>query len=369
MSFNAPFTTTSYYNWLFDKESESLNADSSPVLKYSLPAVGSSKTDSRQNIPRSVDYSSITNLPADLIRQREAAIDLYNVEHETSSSADDVPTILASMHMQNNPNALFSQDNQNLFLERGQDFVGFGYHNVTQTPSNFLPTVPETKSAAIESSPNQAVDSSVSTSSARSPANSSFSRPIGNHSQTSTSMTSQVSTPPDYRCASVATYSPPDSFVAREAPRLPTVTKKARDDLMYIIIQSQPTKPEGSEIAPSDPLLSLSSLQHYSDLFFTRFNSTYPLLHQATFDSTSVPPLLLMSVLLLGATYSDKEAHLLAVCLHDIMRPLIHSSKDFSTKPKLWMLQTILLVECFGKSRAGEKQHDMSHLYHGLLIK
>ncbi|KAI8253031.1 Nicotinate catabolism cluster-specific transcription factor [Colletotrichum sp. SAR 10_77] len=29
---------------------------------------------------------------------------------------------------------------------------------------------------------------------------------------------------------------------------------------------------------------------------------------------------------------------------------------------------TILLVECFGKSRAGQKQHDMSHLFHGLLI-
>lgn len=32
------------------------------------------------------------------------------------------------------------------------------------------------------------------------------------------------------------------------------------------------------------------------------------------------------------------------------------------------MLQTILLVECFGKSRAGQKQHDMSHLFHGMLI-
>lgn len=32
------------------------------------------------------------------------------------------------------------------------------------------------------------------------------------------------------------------------------------------------------------------------------------------------------------------------------------------------MLQTILLVECFGKSRAGQKQHDMAHLFHGLLI-
>jgi len=47
---------------------------------------------------------------------------------------------------------------------------------------------------------------------------------------------------------------------------------------------------------------------------------------------------------------------------------MIFSHASFSAKPELWVLQTILLVECFGKSRAGRKQHDMSHLFHGLLI-
>lgn len=50
------------------------------------------------------------------------------------------------------------------------------------------------------------------------------------------------------------------------------------------------------------------------------------------------------------------------------MRPQIFANAGFSAKPDLWVLQTILLVECFGKSRAGQKQHDMSHLFHGLLI-
>lgn len=56
------------------------------------------------------------------------------------------------------------------------------------------------------------------------------------------------------------------------------------------------------------------------------------------------------------------------VCIHDVLRPQIFQSAGFSAKPDLWVLQTILLVECFGKSRAGQKQHDMSHLFHGLLI-
>jgi hypothetical protein len=62
------------------------------------------------------------------------------------------------------------------------------------------------------------------------------------------------------------------------------------------------------------------------------------------------------------------NADLLQVCIHDVLRPQIFASGGFSAKPDLWVLQTILLVECFGKSRAGQKQHDMSHLFHGLLI-
>jgi hypothetical protein len=109
-------------------------------------------------------------------------------------------------------------------------------------------------------------------------------------------------------------------------------------------------------------------MQQWSDLFFSRFNVSYPLLHQATFDPANTPPLLLISVLLLGATYSSKDDHLFSICIHNIMRTQILGSSAFATRPTLWILQAILLVECFGKSRAGQLQHDMSHLFHGMLI-
>ncbi|KKY26044.1 putative transcription factor [Diplodia seriata] len=62
------------------------------------------------------------------------------------------------------------------------------------------------------------------------------------------------------------------------------------------------------------------------------------------------------------------EERVRAVCIHDVLRPQIFAHAGFNAKPDLWVLQTILLVECFGKSRAGQKQHDMAHLFHGLLI-
>ncbi|KAL6703053.1 hypothetical protein ACN47E_010260 [Coniothyrium glycines] len=149
---------------------------------------------------------------------------------------------------------------------------------------------------------------------------------------------------------------------------LPIIDELARQQVLDLLDITQPTAPDGSIVMRNHPLLSLSCLQTYCDLFFTRFNTAYPLIHMSTFDPSEVDTLLLMSVLLLGATYGEKDAHQLAVCIHDVLRPQIFANAGFSSKPDLWVLQTILLVECFGKSRAGQKQHDMSHLFHGLLI-
>ncbi|KAI1451747.1 fungal-specific transcription factor domain-containing protein [Annulohypoxylon moriforme] len=150
--------------------------------------------------------------------------------------------------------------------------------------------------------------------------------------------------------------------------RFPFIDDYTYAQILETIKAARPLAPNGAPLDASHPLLSHPSLQSYCDLYFGRFNSTYPLIHQATFEPSKKEPLLLLSIILLGATYSEKEAHQLAVCIHDVIRPAIFSHASFNPKPDLWMLQTILLVECFGKSRAGQKQHDMSHLFHGMLI-
>ncbi|KAF2085590.1 hypothetical protein K490DRAFT_46125 [Saccharata proteae CBS 121410] len=153
-----------------------------------------------------------------------------------------------------------------------------------------------------------------------------------------------------------------------QSSRLPAIDEFARAQILDLIDAARPVTPDGFYIPRNHSRLSLSSLQTYCDLYFTRFNTAYPLLHQPTFDPSRVEPLLLLSVLLIGATYCEKDAHQLAVCIHDVVRPQVFAHAGFNAKPDLWVLQTILLVECFGKSRAGQKQHDMAHLFHGLLI-
>ncbi|KAI1298358.1 fungal-specific transcription factor domain-containing protein [Xylaria venustula] len=154
----------------------------------------------------------------------------------------------------------------------------------------------------------------------------------------------------------------------RKLSQFPSIKPRTREELLTVIELANPSVTDHQCTVRDHPLLSAHQLDSYLQLYFTNFNTAYPLLHLASFDTSAVEPLLLLSVLLLGATYSSKASHQLAVSIHDVIRPSIFAHASFSPRPKLWILQAILLTECFGKSRAGQRQHDMSHLFHGLLI-
>jgi hypothetical protein len=159
------------------------------------------------------------------------------------------------------------------------------------------------------------------------------------------------------------------SFMGKPSQQPLVLDDVSRNRALDLIVQAGPKTPEGSPVTHDHPLLTLHAMQEYCDHFFLRFNRSYPLIHRATFVPSQVDPLLLVSIMLLGATYGDKDAHRLSVCIHDIMRTQVIQHPAFTPTPEIWMLQVILLIECFGKSRAGQKQHDMSHLFHGMLIK
>jgi hypothetical protein len=353
MSFNAPFTTLGYYSWLFDDNPNTTDSALVPIPSQSADiSLGANNL----TIANDKGYYSGTNMQLpDEFQSAKNNSDFSTTINAKTDSHDNIFTLPASQSRQRLVNASYQNNKYFSTPSIGRDAVSdtqsSQLHNDMHGIVGNIEYTPSTSTFSDHSDPNSSnvLNSAVTTAS------------LSSHDWSSSvkSSTSQISSPPAHRSTLRNGQPLPDAYIALPGSKLPLVSSEARDSIMREITQSRPTKPDGSEVSSSDPLLSLSSLQHYSDLFFTRFNSSYPLIHQATFDSNNVHNFLLMSILLLGATYSDKEAHLLAVCIHDIMRPLIHSSKEFSTRPKLWMLQTILLVECFGKSRAGEKQHDM----------
>ena len=317
-SFNMPFTTMSYYNWLFGND---------PWPTAAFDTLGPQM---HSQSPRPAPHvSNIGSLLSGYDDSHRVGLPQpgHEIPHRTTLPSWTSDFSSSSHSSENHDQAVSKSAELLLMLQSGQSH-----------PSRYTSDVR---------------DGSISDEST-----------TQSHGLASTS-THYLPTPVSNRSNQDATSNHGQS---RRIRKLPVVDETAREAVLSLIDQSHPKSPEGTEITRDHPLLTTEVLQHWSDLFFSRFNVSYPLLHQATFDPAQTEPLLLTSVLLLGATYSNKDDHLFSICVHNIMRTQILGSEAFTTRPTLWILQTILLVECFGKSRAGQLQHDMSHLFHGLLI-
>lgn len=316
-SFNNPFTTLSYYNWLFEKD-----AWSTLVSESSHPPGSSSMT------PFAIFHDS----PSQYYSNRQSQMEMPGSSGTNRQIQRSGPEFELSRTSSNFSRRSFSQESMSPETSAANQILALSMPGANMAASLGYVDI-------------------------------GFSSPVPNRTRRSgldylpTPITSSSSCELD----NIPQF--------KQTRKLPVIDEVARKSVLNLIDRGRPKVPDGLEITRDHPLLSLPILQDYCDLYFTRFNIAYPLLHAATFITAQADPLLLTSVLLLGATYSDRESHLFAICIHDIMRAQILGSPDFTTRPPLWILQTILLVECFGKSRAGQLQHDMSHLFHGLLIK
>ncbi|PWW73687.1 hypothetical protein C7212DRAFT_285054 [Tuber magnatum] len=150
-----------------------------------------------------------------------------------------------------------------------------------------------------------------------------------------------------YASASAPTSETPSPTLSYQP--LPKIDEAARTKVLSLIIQATTNDNGEPQFGWDDPLLSLSALQSYLDLFFSRFNQSYPLLHRPSFDPSNVNPLLLVSVLMLGATYGEKEAHQMALRVHDVLRGVLVSVGLMS--PEVWRRKSGTNMYEFGRER------------------
>lgn len=65
------------------------------------------------------------------------------------------------------------------------------------------------------------------------------------------------------------------------------------------------------------------TLSDFVDLYFEKFHSTFPIIHETTFRKQEAPAVLLMAVAAVGATFADKEFRPLAIALAEIVRRVV----------------------------------------------
>lgn len=331
-SFNMPYTTAVDYNWLFNLESATASAFGLTDCESVLP----------QPAPEDVYNQNTEHTQDNILTEQERSFQVSTPESRTCNS-------LTSSAMEKSDNNQWSQGES--AASQPASSLGGENNRERHTNSRIRTTITISKKAGPQVH------------------NLRENADISNGARDS----SRHRDDPQHR--SLVNRQGPSQpekplSMLRKPDQLPQLSQSAREKLLVVIETANPNIPNKPVDTPirDHLLLSQESLQSWLDLFFLQFNTAYPFIHVPTFDTDEAESLLLLSLILLGATYGDKNAHQLAVCIHDVIRPAIFAHAGFSPRPELWTLQTILMVECFGKSRAGQKQHDFSHLFHGLLI-
>lgn len=117
-------------------------------------------------------------------------------------------------------------------------------------------------------------------------------------------------------------------------------------------------------------------------MYWKFFHPRFPMLHRPSFDSVKTPSLLLLAMIMLGIKLSQ--------CVDDIKCPaaerfenpkdladkialplrwLIFASPQFQPPARLWIIQSLLMLEFYEKNCTTRQLHERAHLHHGTTIQ
>ncbi|QKX60521.1 uncharacterized protein TRUGW13939_07666 [Talaromyces rugulosus] len=126
------------------------------------------------------------------------------------------------------------------------------------------------------------------------------------------------------------------------------------------------------DIDADSHILSLRMMQTYVGSYWLHFHAQLPILHKPTFVADRTPTLLLLSLMAIGAATLDRAhgpavteaAGDLANFLAWHIRWEIFMDVDFRPPAKLWVFQTLLLLEVYEKIYSTRALHERAHIHH-----
>ncbi|KAB5566938.1 fungal-specific transcription factor domain-containing protein [Coniochaeta sp. 2T2.1] len=115
--------------------------------------------------------------------------------------------------------------------------------------------------------------------------------------------------------------------------------------------------------------LSISSMQLYLESYWKHFHECFPILHYPTFSPNATHTYLLMAVLIIGSSMLKRQkgqadrgmVHTDAMAWNLRGHVLLHA--DASSPARLWVFQTLLLLEFHDKLLASASLHDRALVF------
>lgn len=123
-------------------------------------------------------------------------------------------------------------------------------------------------------------------------------------------------------------------------------------------------------------VLSLRMLQTYIGSYWYHFHPQMPILHKSTFSADRAQNLLLIAVIAIGASCLDKIHGLsitkagaeLSCFLAWHLRGEVFMDADFRPPAKLWIFQTLILLEIYEKMYSTRVLHERAHIHHATTL-
>jgi len=121
-----------------------------------------------------------------------------------------------------------------------------------------------------------------------------------------------------------------------------------------------------------DHVLSLSSLHRYIDNYWKNFHDQFPILHQPSFLPNFVHDYLLLAVVVVGASllnrheygaeFADRAAQLANFIAWNL-RWQVFTDPDSCPPAKLWVFQTLAILEVYEKTNSTRALHERAHVH------
>ncbi|CAK7206862.1 hypothetical protein SEUCBS139899_009668 [Sporothrix eucalyptigena] len=123
-------------------------------------------------------------------------------------------------------------------------------------------------------------------------------------------------------------------------------------------------------------MLSRNMMQAYIVSYWVNFSDQVPILHKPTFSPDRAPNLLLIAIMTIGAACLDKThgqeiikaGAELSNFLAWHLRWDLFMDGNFRPPAKLWVFQTLLLLELYEKMYSTRELHERAHIHHATTI-
>lgn len=124
----------------------------------------------------------------------------------------------------------------------------------------------------------------------------------------------------------------------------------------------------------SSPDFGLPHIERYLETYWLIFHPQYPILHRPSFSNTETNPLLLLAMVMIGASmlscitdHDDLVFQKPSALAHDIAEPLrwlIFSNRDCRPPAKTWVIQALLILEVYESTNGNRDLHERAYLHH-----